>query len=487
FTGSWYPAIIPIDLDETFYQTESKENVVLRASADDTAYIIYTSGTTGQPKGVMVPHRSAIYYLRTFRNLIDRKALNMLSVLNYCFDAALPTLLSGTVGLTTTHIMEEDGLKEKAVERYIEDRLINVMRLTPSIMASLDLSGISNEMSIVLGGEKIIYDSVNHTIENPNIRLFNQYGPTESTVGSTVYPLTKKTDRQLIGKAYDGKRSYVLDNEKRPLPVGITGELYLGGSGLAKGYYKRPELTNERFIDNPFLKENELTGNTGDKIYKTGDLVRRLADGNLEYVGRNDDQVKVRGYRVELAEIEFALNAIENVGQSCVMVKKRGEGNTAIEFLVAYYVCYNTNAPETDLREKLSQSVPEYMIPQVFVKMESFPFTSNGKLDKRAFPDPDFSESETAFAAPTTENEIKVCELWKKLLLLDKVGIHDDFFRLGGNSILAVQVSHGMSKLLDLEVKVADVFKYTTIAGLLEHILTTAADESQSENQKMVF
>lgn len=460
--------ILCVDLKESLYQLQDKENLAAFSQSTDLAYVIYTSGTTGKPKGVMIEHDSAIYYLLSFKNLIHSDHINMFAVLNYCFDAALPTLLSGTVGSVTTHISANNIFLNESVENYIIQNKINTIRLTPSLLETLNLEDINLELNIVMGGEIISYKHVNEIILNKNIKLYNQYGPTESTVGTTVFRINKKISQQIIGKPYDGKRIFILDSNNMPVPAGSIGELHIGGAGLARGYLNRTALTAERFVLNSFATALD-TINGYTRLYKTGDMARWLSDGTIEYIGRNDDQVKIRGYRIELGEIEQVMSQINGIDKVCVLVKERKTTSDRTKYLVAYYVANSDiEALESSfIKTELSKKLPDYMLPTILVAMKSFPLTVNGKLDKRALPEPELSAAATNFVAPNTQTERRICEIWKELLGLEKAGLNDDFFKLGGNSILAIKASHRMSKVLGSNLKVADVFKYKTISQLL--------------------
>ncbi|WP_442902202.1 phosphopantetheine-binding protein [Francisella sp. 19X1-34] len=244
----------------------------------------------------------------------------------------------------------------------------------------------------------------------------------------------------------------------------MIGELYIGGAGLARGYLNRAELTEERFVSNPFATESDIAkGYT--RLYKTGDLVRWLEDGNIEYIGRNDDQVKIRGYRIELGEIENQLSAIAGVKQSCVLAKDRNNN----KYLVGYYVSDVESLTQEEILNQLSKVLPEYMVPSVLVKIDSMPLTVNGKLDRKVLPDPEFV-NEDSYVAPATELEEKLCTIFAEVLGLERVGITDDFFRIGGNSILAIKLSHRLSKELDKELSVASIFRYKNISNLLSYL-----------------
>jgi amino acid adenylation domain-containing protein len=479
------PKCIYTDLSEALYNEPDTANLPQYSTAKNLAYVIYTSGTTGKPKGVMIQHESVVYYLYTFRALFPHQYLNVYAVLNYCFDASMPTLLCGTVGEATIHIAPDDVFENQAIGTYIQQHRINAMRLTPSLLEAVQLEGVANDLTIVLGGEKISYQVVNNAIANPHITIYNQYGPTESTVGTASYRINNAISRQFIGKPYTGKRVFVLDNNGVPVPEGVPGELYIGGAGLARGYFNQPVLTESRFLPNPFATASDIAkGYT--RLYKTGDLVRWQPDGSLEYIGRNDDQVKIRGYRIELGEVEHALLKVKGMQQACALVKEKVTASGSAQYLTAYYVADVTlPAPsEATIRKQLADFLPDYMMPAILVPMDALPVTVNGKLDKRALPDPDFSLSEAEYVAPSTDTEIAICRVWQEILGLERVGVTDDFFMLGGHSILAIRVAHGMGKALKCDVKVVDVFKFKTIALLLENLATVDIGE---ENVQMVF
>jgi len=327
---------------------------------------------------------------------------------------------------------------------------------------------------IILGGEKLsssiiskiqnLYDRKN----NISLTIYDEYGPTEATVGtcnSQVYP----NKNRAIGKSYNNYKVYVLDKNLRPLPIGAIGELYIGGVGLARGYLNRPELTAEKFIANPFRSELEGVESKDTRLYKTGDLVRWLPDGNLEYIGRNDFQVKIRGYRIELGEIESILSTYAGISQSVVIAKEHVdiEGvTTGNKYLVGYYVS-KVRLNEEEIINYLGSRLPEYMIPSILVYLEKLPLTINGKLDRKALPDPEFTNIDN-YVAPRNELESQVCKIWGEVLGLpeDRIGIRDDFFRLGGDSILAIKLVSKINKGLKNNVSIATIFKHSTVEGL---------------------
>ncbi|MDF1756973.1 MAG: amino acid adenylation domain-containing protein, partial [Legionellaceae bacterium] len=447
----------PIKVDSKPYQNEVAHNLKDLAKPNDLAYVIYTSGTTGKPKGVMVEHQAFLFYQQRFIELVNIKQPLITSfTLSYCFDASLPTLFAGL--LSGGKVVITQDILETTPESYLallSHYNVNTIRLTPSLLKVLssNLASYSEYLTIVLGGETYDISTIRQLLQNKHLRLFNQYGPTECVVGSSVQELSSVVEQQIIGNMYDGKNSYVLDSNLTPLPIGAIGELYIGGAGLARGYLNQPELTEKRFIYNPF---------TEGKIYKTGDLVRYLHDGSLQYIGRNDFQVKIRGYRIELGEIESVLRAHGDVKEVVVL---------GGESLAAYIVAGEFQPSIEELNEYLEEYIPRYMIPSAYIFINNLPLTTNGKLDREALPKPNFSDHQTTYVAPLNELELKLCQIWQDLLKLDRVGVEDDFFRLGGHSILAIQASHKMSQLMNCAVGIADLFLHRTIAQLCSQLI----------------
>jgi amino acid adenylation domain-containing protein len=458
--------VVYIDLTEELYNKEDKSNLPQFNKSTDLAYVIYTSGTTGNPKGVMVEHAGVNNEIISQLEMIplvpsDKSLLTA----NIIFDAAAECIYMSLFSGGSLHILDNKSILDSDyIKKYVESSEINVFNTTPSYLNSLGLNLFSpNVKYIILGGEA--YQKV-----ESSAKVYNTYGPTETTIVSTGGEVDYK-QKIHIGKPINNTRVYVLDQNNIPVPIGVIGELYIGGAGLTRGYLKLPKLTEESFVSNPFITEaDKAKGYT--KMYKTGDLVRWLPDGNLEFIGRNDDQVKIRGHRIELSEVEHALNQIQGINQSCVLVKERKTETDNSNYLVGYYILENIDntISQATILSKLSLVLPEYMVPSALVAMESFPLTINGKLDKRGFPEPDFYPLTREYVAPSSETEKAICEIWQELLGLEKVGITDDFFQIGGNSIMAIQVSHRMHKVLGCDVKVADVFRLKTINSLIENI-----------------
>ncbi|MBK2238166.1 non-ribosomal peptide synthetase, partial [Francisella philomiragia] len=458
--------IITTDTQE--YLSEGTDNLPQYSQAEDLAYVIYTSGTTGVPKGVMIEHKSLSSFLLGMldRQLSGLSSYNVLSLTEYVFDIfaleyGIPLMTGSFVNLSTITDVNEEILSG-----------IDMIQQTPTTLSllyqnyNLDLS----DKFCLVGGE-YLQSLVSKKLRQKFKNVINVYGPTESTVWSSSYVL--QNNNTSIGKPLSNEKIYILDQHMIPVPIGVVGELYIGGAGLARGYLNRPELTAERFVSNPFATESDRSkGYT--RLYKTGDLVRWLADGNIEYIGRNDDQVKIRGYRIELGEIENQLSSIAGIKQSCVLAKQNKEND--IKYLVGYYVAdKDSSLTQESILTQLAKVLPEYMLPSILVELESMPLTVNGKLDRRALPDPEFV-NEDSYVVPTTELEITLCDIFAEVLGLEKVGVTDDFFRIGGNSILAIKLASKVTKVLDINISVADIFIYKNVSKLSSYISNNEID-----------
>ncbi|MDE9443624.1 amino acid adenylation domain-containing protein, partial [Xenorhabdus bovienii] len=454
--GEYSHALSLITADDPSVTTgQSVDNPAPMNTSADLAYIIYTSGTTGQPKGVMVEHTSIINLSRFIaRTHLLGETVKALFFSNYVFDASVfelfPALMAGATIFIAPAAVTADS-----------DQLlsfINTHEITKAFIPTALMNYFADELSrstlqvIHTGGE-----ALNALSLPPDVMLFNQYGPTEGTVCATQN-LLQDGDRA-IGKGIDNTRLYVLDEESNLSPIGAPGELYIGGAGLARGYWNRPELTAECFVVNPFATaEDQARGYT--RLYKTGDWVRWRPDGNLEYLGRNDFQVKIRGYRIELGEIESALASHPQVKQA-VVIDHEHEGHKA---LAAYLITDGVLSDET-LMEYVSARLPDYMVPVSFTRIESVPLTLNGKLDRRALPAPVWV-SRDGYVAPRNALEIQLCTVWQDVLGLERVGIKDNFFRIGGNSLIAIKLTAAIRRVLAVEIPLVQVFELKTIAGL---------------------
>jgi amino acid adenylation domain-containing protein len=405
------------------------------------AYVIYTSGSTGTPKGVAVTHEGLHNYVtwavRYYRLNLGSGAPVLTP---FAFDATVTSLYLPILVGKLILLLPEEQQVEILARRDPDLGKFSLLKLTPAHLDALNHSApfaYLKELThcLVIGGESLSETTVAPWRQHaPQIRLINEYGPTETVVGCVVYevrPSDPDEGSVPIGRPISNTRIYLLDEGLQPVPVGVAGEIYIGGAGVARGYLNRPELTAERFITSPFV--------AGDRLYKTGDLGRYLADGNIEFLGRNDFQVKIRGYRIELGEIEARLLSYPGVREAVVLAREDATGDKR---LVAYYSSAQDAAPRIDeLREFLKQQLPEYMVPAAFVLLEKLPLTANGKLDRKALPEPDGESYATqAYEAPAGPVESVVAEIWAGLLGRERVGRHDNFFDLGGHSLLALRM-----------------------------------------------
>jgi amino acid adenylation domain-containing protein/non-ribosomal peptide synthase protein (TIGR01720 family) len=468
---------LSIDLDEELYLNEDTSSLPVFSNATNLAYVIYTSGTTGKPKGAMLNHQgivNRIEWMQNMYSLCDKDVV--LQKTPYVFDVSVWELLWANWYGAKIVMAKPEGHKDSDyLHQVIREKNVTTLHFVPSMLEAYNHYLINqnqkistNVRQVFCSGEALPNNVVQQTFKNfanSNSKLHNLYGPTEVSVDVTYYE-TSPFKNVYIGKPISNTHVYILDTYKNPVPIGVVGELYLGGAGLARGYLNRTELSEERFVKNPFATENDKEkGYT--RLYKTGDLVRWLPDGNIEYIGRNDDQVKIRGYRIELGEIENALLQIEGIKQSCVLAKERQTEAGRSKFLVGYYVG-DALVQETVLN-KLYSSLPEYMVPYVLVRMDSFPLTTNGKLDRRALPDPEFKSAESDIIDPSTETEILLYSIWQSVLGIEKISVVDNFFRIGGDSILSIQVSSRIRQA-GYTCHVKDIFEYKTIVKLAEYL-----------------
>ena len=461
-------------------------------TSSNLAYVIYTSGTTGKPKGVQIEHKSIVskisYLIKS--HSID-SSYNIASKISYSFDPFLREVLLALVSGAKLYMLQEYVYIDprKLLNICIKSN-INLLIFVPSQL-SLFLEEVckydKEKLNLLkiklfyLCGEKLSRKLVIKLRECfPNSFIKNQYGPTEACLFSCEHELAsnlKAFNIISIGKPISNTKVYVLSEFLSPLPIGAIGELYIGGVGLARGYLNQPSLTKEKFIPNPFATRQENQQNKNSRLYKTGDLVRWLPSGELEYIGRNDFQVKIRGFRIELGEIESVLNEHTGVKQAVVLAKQNKETNN--KYLVAYYTSdTGSKLNEDSILSYLATRLPDYMIPTVMVHMDKLPLTANGKLDRKALPDLALGSSTSTYIAPRNELEIKLRDIFASVLGLktDKVGINDDFFKLGGNSIMAIKLVNNINNNTPLTFSIADIFKYKNIKNLTQNIENESKD-----------
>ncbi|WP_253279468.1 amino acid adenylation domain-containing protein, partial [Roseobacter sp. HKCCD8882] len=452
---------------ESWEAQSDGSNLPEYSGAGDLAYVIYTSGTTGQPKGVMVEQSGVAAFAINNRyiavDLVERVAsLSPCSFDGFVFDAFFSLLNGACLYLTTTEIIHDPN----RLVAYLQTNAIDSLFITTALFNQLVRTECFNELplrQLLFGGEAADTALIASARERcESLHLVHVYGPTETIVYATAYHFDSVHPGAFIGSALNNKRLYVLDTLGQPVPIGAMGELYVGGAGLARGYLNRPELTAERFVDNPFATSADRTAGY-TRLYRTGDLVRWRDDGNLEFLGRNDTQVKIRGFRIELGEIEQVLGAQRGVSQAVVIDREHSDGS----YLAAYIVPSEQEdcADIESLRQVLANQLPGYMQPSTYTLLECIPLTTNGKLDRRALPDPEWTNADT-YVAPRTLLEEQLCSIWASVLELERVGIHDNFFRIGGDSIRAIRLTAACQNQLNRHLSLSMLFEHQTVGAL---------------------
>ncbi|HEY9878197.1 MAG TPA: amino acid adenylation domain-containing protein [Leptolyngbyaceae cyanobacterium] len=496
--------VLCLDQEWSAIAQESDENLPVSGTADQLAYVIYTSGSTGMPKGVMVPHR-AVNRLVCETNYVQIETCDRIAqVANLAFDAATFEVWGALLnGAQLIGIDRETTLSPTDFAEQLEQQQISILFLTTALF-NQTVSQIPTAFQplkyVLFGGEIANVDRVRAVLQQGKPQhLLHVYGPTENTTFSTWYEVKDIPENVTlipIGQAIANTQVYLLDDHLRPVPAGVIGEIYLGGDGLAQGYLNRLELTVDRFIRSPFEEtclhrevpsacDTPFTKEERHVLYKTGDRALYRADGNLEFLGRTDSQIKIRGFRVELGEIESAIAQHPTI-QTAVVVVRELEGH---DQLIAYVVPTSAAPAERELRSFLKTKLPAYMLPAAFVVLDALPLTANGKVNQKALPPPNLlaARETRPTVAPTTSLEMALVELWVQLLGRDQVSIHDNFFELGGHSLLATQLISRVRDRLQVELPLRTVFETPTIAELAKAIEllkgTVQADTSHSMNR----
>jgi amino acid adenylation domain-containing protein len=470
---------VDVEFEQSNYSSSAPDIDVLPS---DLAYVMYTSGSTGRPKGILVEHKSVVRLVKE-TNFVQvspgdkNLGLSSFSFDGSTFDIFMPLLNQGTLVLST----EEDFLNFEKFEELIVDHQISGFFVTTSLFNLLvesELEALGKLKYLLTGGEQA---SVKHMRRFktmfPQVKLVNIYGPTENTTFSTYKDLDGlPQDAQAvpIGTNISNSTSYLLDEYSNLVPIGVVGEICLGGTGLARGYLNQPELTKEKFIEHPFKE--------GERLYKTGDLGRRLSDGSIEFIGRKDDQVKIRGHRIELNEIEHAISIYsEKMNQVFVTVNKVEE-----EKILVAYISRELAQNKASLLNHLREKLPSYMIPEHFIEVDALPLTKNGKVDRRALPAVEEKKSRRIeYCLPRNEIEKLLTEIWNDVLKLDKISIYDNFFELGGNSLRAVKVIMEIQKKFNIKMEVEALFRKSDIAGLATEIANLSWDKKEVEGEEI--
>jgi amino acid adenylation domain-containing protein len=454
---------ILLDSDWEFIAQESKENPDKKLSPQTLAYVMYTSGSTGKPKGVPIEHGSIVNLLRSMQN---EPGLNrddvLLAVTTLSFDiAGLEIYLPLISGARLVIASSEDVVDGNRLRDLLNESRVTCVQATAATWRLLLAAGWqgSPDLKILCGGEALAPELAKELNVRAN-SVWNVYGPTETTIWSTVYRVTGREESTIpIGRPIANTSIYILDSHHNPVPVNIAGEIYIGGDGLARGYLNRPELTAERFVAHPLLP------NQSPRLYRTGDLGRFRANGEIEYLGRVDNQVKLRGLRIELGEIESVLASHATLREAVVIVT----GEAEQQRLSAYVVIDGMAAPAAgELRRYLRTKLPEHMVPAGYWRVERLPLLPSGKINRAALPASlaIALREEAELVDPRNETETKLAEIWKELLQVEQAGIEQNFFELGGHSLLALQLTARIRRTFEVELPVRTVFEAPTIAAL---------------------
>ncbi len=459
--------ILILDNQEIYntLRTDCNDNLEIINNPSNLAYIIYTSGSTGKPKGVMVEHKNVVRLVKNTSYISFSEDDRILQTGALVFDASTFEIWGALLNGLPLYLFDKNIILDaNKLTKAIEENNITIMWLTAALFNQLQQEKedmFKSLRCLLVGGDILSPKHINAVREkNPNLKVINGYGPTENTTFSTCFRIEKKyTSNIPIGSPISNSTVYIVDKNNSIQPIGIVGELWVGGDGVARGYLNNKELTAEKFIESPFVE--------GERIYKTGDLARWLSDGTIEFIGRIDQQVKIRGFRIELGEIENELLKHDKINEAIVIAK---EDNSKNKYLCAY-IAGEVELNNKELREHLSKELPEYMIPAYFIQLEQLPLTANGKVDRKSLPDPDGNiTTGTEYVAPRNEIEEKLVSIWSEVLGIERIGINDNFFELGGHSLKAINISAKINKELNVSVPLREMFKTPTIKGLANYV-----------------
>ncbi len=459
--------VVILDTDAGIWNEYSTENLPSTGSATDLAYVMYTSGSTGQPKGVSIIHRGAVRLVKSTDYASFTTADVFLHIAPISFDASTLEIWGALLNGGKLVIFPPHQLSLAELGRTIEQHQVTTLWLTAGLFQSIvdqKIQILAPLRQLLAGGDALSVTHVQKFLDTfPHCQLINGYGPTENTTFTACYPITRplKPGASIpLGRPISNTQVYILDQHRQPVPDGVPGELYAGGDGLARGYFNRPELTAKKFVPHPFDLGLDA------RLYRTGDLARYLPDGNIEFLGRIDNQVKINGFRIELGEIETVLCQHPAISQTTVIVREDTPGDKR---LVAYCVIDGDSAPTIDeLSDFISHKVPNYMVPSMFVVLSVLPMTPNGKIDRRSLPSPAYirHNPEDMFIAPRNELETELTKIWQKILGVPSIGIKDNFFELGGHSLLAFQLFAEIEKTWGKNLPLATLFQAETIEEL---------------------
>jgi amino acid adenylation domain-containing protein len=467
--GKTATCVVSIDGDSDAITGNDTHPVSSTATGQNLAYVIYTSGSTGKPKGVMIEHRNVVNFFTGMDRAIGSDPGVWLAVTSISFDISVLELLWTLTRGFRVIIHGDEGTQ--TIPDEIRNYGVTHLQSTPSLarMIALNPDGLASLgrlKKLLLGGEALPPSLIRQLRQEFRGEIYNMYGPTETTIWSTTFRITGDSDSIPIGKPIANTQVYVLDSELQSVAVGEAGDLYIGGDGVVRGYWQRPDLTAGKFLSDPFRP--------GNRMYRTGDIARFLSDGNLEFLGRADFQVKLRGFRIEIGEIEAALENQAGVGQAVVVAREfKSRIQTEDKRLVAYVVRKpGTELEIADLRGALAATLPEYMVPSNFVLVDSLPLTANGKIDRNALPNPSTQENASAPVPEPPRNELErlIAQAWKDALGVDRVGLNENFFDLGAHSLIVAEVHIQLQQLLGRELSLVDLFQFPTVTALANHL-----------------
>ena len=469
-----------VDANDSSVAHHSSKAIDPSAAPRNLAYVIYTSGSTGKPKGVMIENRNVVNFYTGMDRAIGCDPGVWLAVTSISFDiSGLELLWTLTRGFTV--VLHGDETSSTIADEITRHHVTH-LQMTPSLATMLTLdarafNALGSLRQLLLGGEAVPASLIRHLREVFKGEIYNMYGPTETTIWSTTYPVQEVGTTVSIGRPIANTQVYLLDEEGNQVPVGEIGELFIGGDGVTRGYWNRPDLTAERFLTRPSLSD--------ERIYRTGDLARILPDGNLEFLGRADFQIKLRGYRIEPGEIEAVLEQCPGVRQSVIVVRENRESDKR---LVAYVVADATgNEAAKALRDALESKLPDYMIPSSFIFLPALPLTDNGKIDRKALlkmPLPVLAAgADVAEPGKQPANEIErtVTRVWQEALGVPAVGMNDNLFDLGAHSLTVAEVQARLQDALGCEIALLDLFQFTTVSTLASHLAGTRPSSQVSE------
>ncbi|MEM6401049.1 MAG: amino acid adenylation domain-containing protein, partial [Cyanobacteria bacterium P01_D01_bin.116] len=480
--------VINLDTDWELITQQSSENLPPQTTLENLAYIIYTSGSTGKPKGVQILHGALVNCLESMQQKPGITSNDtLLSVTTLSFDIAglelyLP-LITGAILIILSKEIATDGIR---LAEIIDKNKVTIMQATPATWRLLLTAGWNGnqQLKVLCGGEALDINIAEELLKRSK-EVWNLYGPTEATIWSSVtqcrdvkFNVSQNVPTSVpIGKPINNTQFYVLDDDLKPVPIGVAGQLYIGGAGLAKGYLNKPELTAEKFISNPFSSSTPSSPSSPSNIYKTGDLVRYITDGNLEYLGRIDYQIKLRGFRIELGEIEAVLMQHLDIKQAVVTLYKNQNSNHNNDEKLIAYIVSSSDLSQTEIRQFLQDKLPAYMIPSSYIMLEEFPLTPNRKIDRKALPIPDDinqANQNSTYIPPRTVTEEIIAGIWAEVLNLQQISIDDNFFELGGHSLLATRVNSQIKQAFAVELPLRSHFENPTIAELARFLETAS-------------